>query len=127
MATRNPPIEQLGGSSSGEVEKAAEDEELQVVAKQNFPARPTQPQGNKATKANLFDQSRRDSILKTQALATEQMAVANMRKAEAMSDHAAMSLFQMPIDDVDDEAREYFQLRRKLELERIKRRMEQEN
>ena len=55
------------------------------------------------------------------------MAVANMRKAEAMSDHAAMSLFRMPIEDVDDEAREYFKLRRKLELERIKRRMEQEN
>jgi hypothetical protein len=55
------------------------------------------------------------------------MAVANMRKVEAMSDHAAMSLFRMPIEDVDDEAREYFKLRRKLELERIKRRMEHEN
>ena len=54
------------------------------------------------------------------------MAVANMRKAEAMTDHATMSLFRMPIEDVDDEAREYFKLRRKLELERIKRRMEHE-
>ena len=49
-----------------------------------------------------------------------------MRKAEAMGDHAAMSLFRTPIDDVDEEAREYFKLRRKEELERIKRQMEYE-
>lgn len=32
----------------------------------------------------------------------------------------------MPIEEVDEEAREYFKLRRKEEMERIKRRMEQE-
>lgn len=48
-----------------------------------------------------------------------------MRKAEAMADHAAMSLFRMPMEDLEDDAREYFQLRRKEELERIKMRMEQ--
>ena len=126
MAARTTQAEQQGGSTSGDVGEAAEEEEPQVVARHNFPSRPTRPQGNKAAKADLSEHSRRDSILKTQALATEQMAVANMRKAEAMSDHAAMSLFRMPIEDVDDEAREYFKLRRKLELERIKRRMEHE-
>jgi len=49
-----------------------------------------------------------------------------MRKAEAMGDHAAMSLFRTPIEDVDEDAREYFKLQRKEELERIKRRMEHE-
>ena len=125
MATRTAAAEQQG-ASNGEVGEPAE-EPAEVVVRQNFPARPTRPQGNKAAKANLSDDSRRDSILKTQALATEQMAVANMRKAEAMSDHTAMSLFRMPIEECDDEAREYFKLRRKLELERIKRRMEHEN
>ena len=43
-----------------------------------------------------------------------------------MGDHAAMSFFRTPIDDVDEEACEYFKLRRKEELERIKRRMEYE-
>lgn len=48
------------------------------------------------------------------------MVVANMRKAETMMDHATMSRFRMPTDDLDVEVREYFQLRRKGELERIK-------
>ena len=89
-------------------------------------ARPSRPQGNKSAKNEQHEASRRDSILKTQARATEQMATTNMQKAEAMADHAAMSLFRMPIDELDEEAREYFRLRRKEELERIKRRMEVE-
>ena len=74
----------------------------------------------------MYEQNRRDSILKTQALGAEHMAAANMRKAEAIGDHAAMSLFRMPIEDVDDKACEYFKLRRQEELERIKRWMEHE-
>ena len=118
-------VDQPGGGT-GEGGDAGEEEEVQVVARPTFPSRPTRPQGSKAAKADLHDQTRRDSILKSTALATEQMAKANMRKAEAMGDHTAMSLFRMPIDEVDEEAREYFKLRRKEELERIKRRMEHE-
>ena len=113
--------QQPGGS--GDLGDAAEEEEA-VAARPSFPSRPARPQGSKAANADFGEQSRRDAILKSQALATEQMAKANMRKAEAMGDHAAMSLFRTPIDDVDEEAREYFKLRRKEELERIKRRME---
>lgn len=66
-------------------------------------------------------------MLKSQARAAEQMAVANMRKAAVMEDQAGMSLFCLPIgDDLDEEAREYFKFRRKEEMERIKRRMESE-
>jgi hypothetical protein len=119
---------------SGDLGDAADEEEPAVVgattggggATRNFPSRPARPQGTKAAKADVYEQSRRDAILRTQALATEQMAKANMRKAEAMGDHAAMSLFKTPIEDVDEDAREYFKLRRKEELERIKRRMEHE-
>jgi hypothetical protein len=115
------------GSGPGEgAEVAAQvEEEVMVVTKESFQSRPARPQGNKAAKADLAEQGRKDSILKSTARATEQMAAANMRKAEAMADHAAMSLFRMPMEDLEDDAREYFQLRRKEELERIKTRMEQ--
>jgi hypothetical protein len=115
--------EQHGGGSD-KCGEAGEEEDVQVVAKANFPSRSTRPQGSKASKADLADHNKQDSILRSQALATEQMAKAYMRKAEAMGDHAAVSLFRMRVKDVDEEAPEYFQLRRKEELERIKRRME---
>ena len=82
------------------------------------------PRGQKATKQDLLKAGRRDSILKTQARATEQMGAANMRKAVAMQDHSAMTLFRMNLEELDQGAREYFQLRRTEELERIKRRIE---
>ena len=86
------------------------------------------PRRQKAAKQDLLEAGRRDSILKTQARATEQMAAANMRKAEAMQDHSdsAMTLFMMNLEELDQGAREYFQLRRMEELERIKRRIEAE-
>ena len=117
--------EQHGGGS-GDCGEAIEEDDVQVTTKVSFPSRPARPQGSKVAKADMADQNRRDSILRSQAAATEQMAKANMRKAEAMGDHAAMSLFRMRVEDVDEEAREYLQLRRKEELDRIKRRMEQE-
>ncbi|KAG0559863.1 hypothetical protein KC19_10G135300 [Ceratodon purpureus] len=53
-------------------------------------------------------------ILKLEARTSEQVVAANMRKAlEPMMDHAATSLFRMPIKDLD---REYFKLQRKVEL-----------
>ena len=81
------------------------------------------PKGQKAAKQDLLEAGRRESILKSQARATRQMAAANMRKAQAMQDHSAMTLFKMNLEDLDESAREYFQLRRQEELERIKRRI----
>lgn len=84
------------------------------------------PRGQKAAKQDLVEVGRRDSILKSQARATEQMAAANMRKAEAMQDHSAMALFKMNLDELDQGAREYFELRRSEEIERIRRRIDAE-
>ena len=53
------------------------------------------------------------------------MAVANLKKAEALQDQAMLSLFTMPMDtDLTEEAREYLNLRRREEMDRLKRRME---
>jgi hypothetical protein len=126
VAMSNGTANEQQGGGQAKCGDAGEEDDVQVVQKPNLPSRPTRPQGTKAAKVDLLEQTRRDSILRAQALATEQMAKANMRKAEAMGDHAAMSLFRMPIAEVDEEAHEYFKLRRKEEMERIKRRMEQE-
>ena len=126
VAMANAIAAEQHGGGQAECGEAGEEDDVQVVQKASFSSRPTRPQGSKAAKSDLVEQSRRDSILRSQALVTEQMAKANMRKAEAMGDHAAMSLFRMPIEDVDEEAQEYFKLRRKEELECIKRRMEKE-
>ena len=84
------------------------------------------PRGQKVAKQDLLEARRRESILKSQARATEQMVAANMRKAEAMQDHSTMTLFKMNLEDLDEGAREYFQPRRQEELERIKRRIDAE-
>ena len=53
------------------------------------------------------------------------MVVANLKKAKALQDQAALSLFTMPMDaQLTEEAREYLNLRRQEEMERLKRRME---
>jgi hypothetical protein len=70
------------------------------------------PRGQKVAKHDLLEAGRRESILKSQARATEQMVAANMWKAEAMQDHSAMTLFKMNLEELDEGAREYFQLRR---------------
>ena len=38
----------------------------------------------------------------------EQMAAANMQKAEAMMDHSFLSFFYINIKELNEEAREYF-------------------
>jgi hypothetical protein len=93
VAMSNGTANEQQGGGQAECGDAGEEDDVQVVQKPNLPSRPTRPQGTKAAKADLLEQTRRDSILRAQALATEQMAKANMRKAEAMGDHAAMSLF----------------------------------
>ena len=120
-----------GGRQGSESGKGANvipsDMEVMVDRKESFPSRPARPQENKAAKADLAKDGRRESILKNTTCATEQMAASNKKKVEAMEDHVAMSLFRMPIEDLDKNACEYFQLRRKWDLDCIKRRMEQEN
>jgi hypothetical protein len=113
---QEPANDGEGGSAEGEGLGSVEIAARELV----------RPRGQKAAKGDLIDVGRRDSILKSQARATEQMAAANMRKAEAMQDHFAMALFKMNLDELDGGAREYFELRRSEELDRIKRRIEAE-
>lgn len=49
-----------------------------------------------------------------------------MPKEKTMQDHAVVELFKMPLEDLDGDAKEYFLLRQKEELDSIKRRMEAE-
>lgn len=95
---------QVGSPCGDAAEVAPCEEEVVVVAKETFQSRPIRPQGNKAAKADIAEQGRKEAILKSTARATEQMAAANMRKAEAMADHAAMSIFRMPMEDLDEDA-----------------------
>ena len=105
-------------------EGSAKDEEVVVASPIGFPPRPTRPQGSKAAKAELLQQKKREKILLGQAQATETMAEASLRKANALQDQCAMSLFTMPLEEgMTDEARRYFTLRRQEEIHRLERRM----
>ena len=89
-----------------------------------FPPRPTRPQGSKAAKADLLQQKKREKILQSQAQATETMAETSLRKANALHDQCAMSLFTMPLEQgMIEDARRYFTFRRQEEIHRLERRM----
>jgi hypothetical protein len=126
-ASRKPQhVEPMGEQGSGDRECSSEDQ-VQVISAEKFRVQPTRPEGNKSAKHDLLEAGRRETTLKLQARAAEQMAAANMRKAQVMEDQSALFLFRLLIDDdLDEEARKYLKLRRKEEMERIKRRMESE-
>ena len=99
-------------------EPSASDEEAVVasgllsLSTTGFPPRPTRPHGSKATKAELVQQKKLEKILHSQAIATKTMAEASFRKANALQDQCAMSLFTMPLEKgMTEEARKYFALR----------------
>lgn len=46
-----------------------------------------------------MQQKKREKILVSQARATETMAKASLRKANALQDQCAMSLFTMPLEE----------------------------
>ena len=105
-------------------EGSALDEEVVVASPTRFPPRSTRPQGSKAAKADLLQQKKREKVLQSQARATETMAEASLRKANALQDQCAMSFFTMPLEEgMTEEARRYFTLRRQEEIQRLERRM----
>ena len=62
--------------------------------------------------------------MRAQARATAELAAANLRKAEVLSDQAALSLFTMPNEErLFDEAREYLSLRRQEEMAKLRKRL----
>ena len=121
----------IEGGSDGALEPdgtangTGEGSDIEVLTREGFLRRPPRPQGNKAAKATASLLAKRESALQGQA--THQMAVENLKKAEALQDQAALYLFTMPMDaDLTEEAREYLNLRRREEMDRLKRRMEAE-
>jgi hypothetical protein len=63
----------------------------------------------------------RDVAVRAQAHATAVMAAANMRKAHILHDQATLSLFTMPNEESwSDLAREYVNLRREEEMEKLR-------
>ena len=75
-------------------------------------APPLRPQGNKAPKLSASLLAKRESAFQAQAQAMQQMAVANLKKTEALQDQVALSLFTMPMNaQLTEEAREYINLR----------------
>jgi hypothetical protein len=134
MSKRKSPSSPTIASEVGMAdERSAEEDEVVVEASPTgfvaanptgFPPRPTRPQGSKAAKADLVQQKKREKILVSQARATETMAETSLRKANALQDQCAMSLFTMPLEEgMTEEARRYFTLRRQEEIERLERRM----
>jgi len=92
---------------------SASEEDVALISPTGFPPRPTRPQGTKAAKADFVAQKKREKILQSQARATETIAEASLRKANALQDQCAMSLFTMPLEEgMTEEARRYFTLRR---------------
>ena len=62
-----------------------------------------------------------------QARATAELASANLRKAEVLSDQAALSLFTMPNEErLSNEACEYVSLRWQEEMAKLRKRVAQE-
>ena len=53
----------------------------------------------KTAKAKATLLTKRECTLEAQVRATEKMAIANLKKAETLQDHAALSLFTMPGKD----------------------------
>jgi len=114
-------------ATEGAGEGSQSEEEVAVVSPTGFPPRPTRPQGSKAAKGDVVAQKKREKILQSQARATETMAEASLRKANALQDQCAMLVFTMPLEDaMSEEAKKYFTLRRQEEIARLERRMQAE-
>ncbi|KAG0554591.1 hypothetical protein KC19_12G103000 [Ceratodon purpureus] len=128
MAKRkSPPTVATGENGEATGSGSASDDEVAVVSPTGFPRRPSRPQGSKAAKTDLLAQKKGEKILAAQARATETIAEASLRKANALQDQCAMSLFTMPDQDsMTDEAKKYFALRRQEEIHRLERRMQAE-
>jgi multidrug efflux pump subunit AcrA (membrane-fusion protein) len=65
-----------------------------------------------------------DHAIRAQARATADVAAANFKKAQILQDQAALSLFTMPEGtQLSAQAREYLELRREEELEKLRERI----
>jgi hypothetical protein len=82
------------------------------------------PCGSKMAKEEQKGEKQREHAMRAQARATADIAAANFKKAQILEDQAAVSLFTMPDDsNLSAQAREYLELRREEELEKLRTRI----
>ena len=134
MPKRKPPPgsaptsgAEVGTETNSNDAANASDEEVEEIAKQAFPRRPSQLQGSKAVKGELVAHSKWEKIMQKQVLASERMAEASLLKATAMQDQCALLLFTMPIGEgLTKQAQRYIELCHTEEIERLERCIESE-
>jgi hypothetical protein len=103
----------------------SEDEDLfEIEALSSTSKWPIRPIGIKMAKEHQRLRKATEDLVRAQAKATAAMAAANLRKAQALSDQAALSLFTMPANlNLSEQAREYLELRREEEMRKLRRRI----
>ena len=119
-------VQQRSGHSA--VEADGDGDDVEVVPESAFLSkRLRRPQGQKSAKAMDSTLKQKEIVVRAQARATAELAAANLRKAEVLSDQAALSLFTMSNEErLSDEAREYVSLRRQEEMAKLRKRVAQE-
>jgi hypothetical protein len=114
-------------STASEEAYSGEEDDVEILSKVSFAKRPTRPVGNKHAKEDHRQMKQRDMAVKAQARATAEMAAANMHKAQILHDQATLSLFTMSNEEsLSDLAREYINLRREEEMEKLRCRIAEE-
>ena len=104
------------------------DPDVEVVLESAFTSKRVRwPQGQKSAKAMDYMQKQKEIAVCAQARATAELAAANLRKAEVLSDQAAFSLFTMPNEEwLSDEAREYLSLKQQGKMAKLRKRLAHE-
>ncbi|KAE8896838.1 hypothetical protein PF005_g21072 [Phytophthora fragariae] len=82
------------------------------VSVSTLPARAPRPIGTKATKLASQSRAQLEHTQKRLAEATEQMAQARKKRARALEEANNYALCTIRLDELDDDAQEYFRLRR---------------
>jgi hypothetical protein len=110
-------------TSAGE-ELGTDEDDVEIIPDAAFAKRPSRPVGNKHAKEENRLAKQREGAVRAQAKATAEIAAANMRKAQVLHDQATLSLFTMPNEEsLSELAREYVNLRREEEMEKLKLRI----
>ena len=101
---------------------ASGDDDVNFIMRDDFFRWPLRLQGTKTTKLEASLLAKKKVTLRAQALATKQMAIANLKKTKTLQDYTKLSLLTMLIDDnLSKQAREYLNLQHNEKVERLKK------
>ena len=82
----------------------------------------TRPEGRKAAKRNV----EHAKLFARQVAATEELVKVTKKKAEAFNESNKIDLMATKPDDITEDGKEYFRLKQKLALEKMKKLVEQD-